>query len=273
MTFATHFAGSPPIAAGSGYDAYVDRKAREGDNLMSEGISVLYKFMTLFSDLAQVRYDQMSAKADRARDSQQAANQVDAILSKLAKADDKAALPPDVVQYLRDHHIAITVQNDGKNSTSDIDSWLRANNPASPYLDKLLGYIAQSGPLGMRSDQWQDVVRYMDDHNVRVDGQRCCDYIWGLPEVGMRSYQNVSKEHMQHIADTLKNASAGLDKGQLDVIKGALETDSGRCSDFVTQAQLQIQKTMQSYNVCVSLVNSMQTLLAEMNKSIAQNIR
>ncbi|WP_211269473.1 hypothetical protein [Chromobacterium amazonense] len=55
--------------------------------------------------------------------------------------------------------------------------------------------------------------------------------------------------------------------------QGALETDSGRCSDFVTQAQLQIQKTMQSYNVCVSLINSMQSLLAEMNKSIAQNIR
>ncbi|WP_275065930.1 hypothetical protein [Aeromonas salmonicida] len=34
-----------------------------------------------------------------------------------------------------------------------------------------------------------------------------------------------------------------------------------------------MQKTMQSYNVCVSLINSMQTLLAEMNKSIAQNIR
>ncbi|MCP6675118.1 hypothetical protein NL520_27355 [Klebsiella pneumoniae] len=30
---------------------------------------------------------------------------------------------------------------------------------------------------------------------------------------------------------------------------------------------------MQSYNVCVSLINSMQSLLSEMNKSISQNIR
>ncbi|MBL0526830.1 secretion protein EspA [Aeromonas dhakensis] len=198
MSFATHFATASAVTSSPDYDAYLDRKSGQGDNLMSEGISVLYKFMTLFSDLAQGKYDQMSAKADRARDSQQAANQVDSIISRLAKADDKGDLSPEVIQYLRDHHIAITVQNDGKNSTSDIDSYLKS-----------IGH---------------------------PDGK-------------------------------------GLDKGQLDVIKGALETDSGRCSDFVTQAQLQIQKTMQSYNVCVSLINSMQTLLAEMNKSIAQNIR
>lgn len=198
MSFATNFSTASAVTASPDYDADLDRKSGQGDNLMSEGISVLYKFMTLFSDLAQGKYDQMSAKADRARDSQQAANQVDSIISRLAKADDKGDLSPEVIQYLRDHHIAITVQNDGKNSTSDIDSYLNS-----------IGH---------------------------QDGK-------------------------------------GLDKGQLDVIKGALETDSGRCSDFVTQAQLQIQKTMQSYNVCVSLVNSMQTLLAEMNKSIAQNIR
>ncbi|AOZ52124.1 secretion protein EspA [Chromobacterium vaccinii] len=198
MSFATNFATSNPIASSTDYENYVDNKAGQGDSIMSQGISVLYKFMTLFSDLAQGKYDQMSAKADRARNSQQAANQVDAIISKLAKADDKGDLPPEVIQYLKDHHISITVQNDGTNSTSDIMAYLKS-----------IGH---------------------------EDGK-------------------------------------GLDKGQLDVIKGALDADSGRCSDFVTQAQLQIQKTMQSYNVCVSLINSMQSLLAEMNKSIAQNIR
>ncbi|ALP42573.1 MULTISPECIES: secretion protein EspA [Aeromonas] len=199
MNFPTNLAAAAEaFIASPDYKQWEDRWAGKGDNLMSDGISVLYKFMTLFSDLAGVKYDQMSAKADRARDSQQAANQVDSIISRLAKADDKGDLPPEVIQYLRDHHIAITAQNDGKNSTSDIDSYLKS-----------IGH---------------------------PDGK-------------------------------------GLDKGQLDMIKGALETDSGRCSDFVTQSQLQIQKTMQSYNVCVSLINSMQTLLAEMNKSIAQNIR
>lgn len=195
MTVAINTTTSAPVTNPTDYDAYLDRKAGAGDSIMSEGISVLYKFMTLFTDLAQNKYDQMSAKADRARTSQQVANQVDAIISQLAKAEDKGALPSNVIDYLREHHISITVQNDGKNSAGDIDDYLKDKD------------------------------------------------------------------------------SSKLDKGQLDVIKGALEADAGRCSDFVTQAQLQIQKTMQSYNVCVSLINSMQTLLAEMNKSIAQNIR
>ncbi|MFM5540456.1 secretion protein EspA [Aeromonas veronii] len=198
MNITNNVSTTSVVTQGSDYETYLDYKSGQGDSIMSEGISVLYKFMTLFSDLAQGKYDQMSAKADRARNSQQAANQVDSVMSRLAKADDKGDIPPEVIQYLRDHHISITVQNDGSNSTSDIDSYLKS-------------------------------IGHPDGKN--------------------------------------------LDKGQLDVIKGALETDSGRCSDFVTQSQLQIQKTMQSYNVCVSLLNSMQTLLAEMNKSIAQNIR
>jgi secreted effector protein SseB len=56
-------------------------------------------------------------------------------------------------------------------------------------------------------------------------------------------------------------------------VKAALESVSNRASDFVSQSQLQLQKIMQTYNVTVSLLNSMQTMLAEMNKSIAQNIR
>ncbi len=64
-----------------------------------------------------------------------------------------------------------------------------------------------------------------------------------------------------------------LDKGGLDAVKSALENTSNRASDFVSQSQLQLQKVMQTYNVTVSLINSMQTLLEEMNKSIAQNVR
>ncbi|MGQ5524514.1 secretion protein EspA [Chitinimonas sp. PSY-7] len=189
------------VAAGispANYASYLDNKAGVGDSVISGGIEVLYKFMTLFSDLAQGRYDQMSAKADRSRNSQQAANQIDAVISGMTKPDDTKDLPQDVIDYLKSHNISITVQTDGNKSASGIEDYLKS-----------IGH---------------------------PDGK-------------------------------------GLNKGQLDVIKGALESDSGRCSDFVTQAQLQIQKTMQSYNVCVSLINSMQSLLAEMNKSIAQNIR
>ncbi|ACR68165.1 secretion protein EspA [Edwardsiella ictaluri] len=190
--------GSVNRVGNNGYDNDLDRLAGQGDGMMSEGISVLYKFMNLYIYLAQGKFEVMSAKADRARNSQQAANEIDSIIAQLKKAGDTGDLPPDVLNYLREHNINITVQNGGKNSNGDIDSYLKS-----------IGH---------------------------PDGK-------------------------------------GLDKGQLDVIKGALETDSGRCSDFVTQSQLQIQKQMQSYGVSVNLINSMQTLLAEMNKSIAQNIR
>ncbi|MBJ7263177.1 MAG: secretion protein EspA [Burkholderiaceae bacterium] len=174
--------GTVTAAQDPEYESHLDRNADKGDSIMSEGISLLYKFMNLFGDLTKGKYDQMNVKADRARSSQQVANEVETVISKLSKAGDKAKLPDDVIQYLKDERIPIAT-----------------------------GTAASSG--------------------------------------------------------------TDLDKGDLDSVKSALETDSGRCSDFVTQAQLHIQKNMQSYNVCVSLVNSMQSLLAEMLKSIAQNIR
>ena len=257
MTVTTHYTTSAP-ATSNDYEAYIDRKAGSGDSIMSEGISVLYKFMTLFTDLTQGKYDQMSAKADRARTSQQVANQVDAIISQLAKAGDKEKLPDDVIKYLRDHHIPITAQNDGKNSTSDIDSYLKqyGSLPVKPE-----GYTP-----GCTAKDGFDLPKWAE--SVTTDELRNLPFIQNKWGVYQKALSYIYDRDMAN-----RPANPPLDKGQLDVIKGALETDSGRCSDFVTQAQLQIQKTMQSYNVCVSLVNSMQTLLAEMNKSIAQNIR
>ncbi|PAV01607.1 secretion protein EspA [Arsenophonus sp. ENCA] len=193
-------------------------------------------------------------------------NRVDDIIAKIAKEGDKALekLPPDVIDYMRNHGVTV----DGMS----IDDFLQQNDPTAALLAKLREKIAESGADGMQSASWQDVVRYMDEHGIKVDGQRCSDYIWGLPEVGSRSYQKISREHMQHIADVLA-AAGGLDQGKLGSVKAALETVSNRASDFVFQSQLQLQKVMQGYNVTVSLINSMQTMLAEMNKSIAQNIR
>lgn len=180
------------------YNSYIKQVASNGDQIMSGGITTLMNFMNLYSDLAQSKFDVMNARANRARNSQQAANAIDATISQLTDASSTAAIPSDVLAYLRSNNISISVQNNGNTSSQSIDQ-----------------YLASIG---------------------HTDG-------------------------------------AGLNKGQLDTIKAALETDSSQCSDFVSQSQLQIQKTMQSYNVCVSLINSMQTLLAEMNKSIAQNIR
>ncbi|RSD30938.1 secretion protein EspA [Vibrio pectenicida] len=240
--------------------------AIKGDSVLSGGVAVLYLFMNLLSELAEAKYSQMQAKADVSRNTQDMANRVDEVIAQVAKEGDKSTgkLPPEVVKYMKDNGFSV----DGMS----ISDYLKENDPSSKYLEKLQAKINASGPEGMQSYSWQDVVTYMDQHGIKVDGKRACDYIWSLPEVGYMSGQQVSKEHMQHIANALQ-AAGGLDQGKLKAVKAALETVSNRASDFVSQSQLQLQKIMQTYNVTVSLLNSMQTMLAEMNKSIAQNIR
>ncbi|ANW22897.1 secretion protein EspA [Vibrio coralliilyticus] len=240
--------------------------AIKGDSVLSGGVAVLYLFMNLLSELADAKYGQMQAKADVSRSAQDMANRVDEVIARVAKEGDKATgqLPPEVIKYMKDNGFSV----DGKS----ISDYLKTNDPSAKYLDKLKAKIDASGPEGMQSYSWQDVVSYMDQHGIKVDGKRACDYIWSLPEVGYMSGQRINKEHMQHIADTLQ-AAGGLDQGKLKAVKAALDTVSNRASDFVSQSQLQLQKIMQTYNVTVSLLNSMQTMLAEMNKSIAQNIR
>ncbi|AQS36196.1 type III secretion system translocon protein, EspA family [Shewanella psychrophila] len=165
--------------------------AARGDSVLSGGISVLYMFMNLLSELADAKYSQMQQKADVSRQAQDMANQVDEVIAEVSKGDDKATgkLPDGVVKYMHDNGFTI----DGMT------------------IDK---YMAKNDPNGK-----------------------------------------------------------GLDKGKLQAVKASLESVSNRASDFVSQSQLQLQKIMQTYNVTVSLLNSMQTMLAEMNKSIAQNIR
>ncbi|MCF4176120.1 secretion protein EspA [Vibrio sp. McD22-P3] len=231
----------------------------KGDSVLSGGVAVLYLFMNLLSELADAKYGQMQAKADVSRFAQDMANRVDEVIARVAKEGDKATgqLPPEVIKYMKDNGFSV----DGKS----ISDYLKTNDPSAKYLDKLKAKIDASGPEGMQSYSWQDVVSYMDQHGIKVDGKRACDYIWSLPEVGYMSGQRINKEHMQHIADTLQ-AAGGLDQGKLKAVKAALDTVSNRASDFVSQSQLQLQKIMQTYNVTVSL-------LTEMNKSIAQNIR
>ena len=242
------------------------KNAIDGDCVLSGGVAVLYLFMNLLSELADAKYSQMQAKADVSRNAQDMANRVDEVIAQVAKEGDKATgkIPPEVIKYMKDNGFTV----DGKSITD----YLKANDPSASYLEKLKAKINECGPEGMQSYSWQDVVTYMDQHGIKVDGKRACDYIWGLPEVGYMSGQRVSKAHMQHIANALE-AAGGLDQGKLKAVKSALETVSNRASDFVSQSQLQLQKIMQTYNVTVSLLNSMQTMLAEMNKSIAQNIR
>lgn len=123
-----------------------------------------------------------------------------------------------------------------------------AQSKANEMDEKIADCNKKDNPDKATADVPKDVVDYMRENGVTVDGKGIDEYI-------------------------KDNGGNPLDKGKLSAIKAALETQSNRASDFVSQSQLQLQKIMQTYNVTVSLINSMQTMLAEMNKSIAQNIR
>lgn len=93
-----------------------------------------------------------------------------------------------------------------------------------------------------------DVVKYMRDNGILVNGRSIDQFL----------DNNSGKE---------------LKKGDLSAVKAALESVSGRASDFVQTSQLKIQQIMQTYNITISMINSMQSMGAEANKSIAQAIR
>ncbi|CQR23283.1 Methyl-accepting chemotaxis protein [Yersinia enterocolitica] len=62
-----------------------------------------------------------------------------------------------------------------------------------------------------------------------------------------------------------------LDKGKLKAVKGALDNEKNGATDTITQDQLQLQKVMQSYNVCANNINTLQTGLKDLLTTIARS--
>lgn len=140
---------------------------------------------------------------------------------------------------------------------------------AQASLETLMAKIAASGPEGMETRSWQEVITYMDENGITVDGKKASDYVWGLPEVNFQSSKKVNLEHMNTIRQALEDSMA-FDKGDLMMVKSALETVAGRATDFNQQSQLKLQQVMQNYSTSNQLTQSM---LAEMTKGTASAIR
>ncbi|WP_299006977.1 secretion protein EspA [uncultured Shewanella sp.] len=102
---------------------------------------------------------------------------------------------------------------------------------------------------------------YMIENNITVGG------------VDINTYLGFDYSEYNYLASESALEKCGLDSGELNAIRAEIESVSNTASDYVSTSQLTIQKLMQTYNVTVSLINSMQTLIADMCKSIAQNIR
>ncbi|WP_299493661.1 secretion protein EspA [uncultured Shewanella sp.] len=202
--------------------------ASRGDPMFSKGIAVLYMFLNLLSEMADMQYQQMQEKSDITREAQSMANKVDSQIANVAKkTDGSEVLSDDVYQYMLDNNITVNGQS-------------------------IKDYATQPD---------EEVTTIVPQRSMVQDGRLTKDIKWEILFV----------EKTETI--TYPEGQKALDQGELQAVKAALESVSNQASDYVSQSQLQLQKLMQTYNVTVSLINSMQTLMADMNKSIAQNIR
>ncbi|OVZ74975.1 chemotaxis protein [Yersinia intermedia] len=90
------------------------------------------------------------------------------------------------------------------------------------------------------------VIEFMREHGIKVDKMSIDEY--------------------------LKKNGPTLDKGQLQAVKAGLDNEKTRASDTMTQEQLQLQKFMQSYNVNVNNISTLQTGLKDILTTIARNL-
>ncbi|MRT05903.1 secretion protein EspA [Ewingella americana] len=158
-------------------------------------------------------------------------------------------------------------QANGKYSAMDAASEnSRKAQEASTAIDKIIAELAAKGNNKGTADIPSEVAKYIEENHLEIPGVcgfiRNGEWAWGK-EVKMNSMNII-------ICD---GEPQPLNQAEFNAIKSALENVANRASDFVSSSQLQLQKLMQTYNVNVSLINSMQTMLADMNKTIAQGIR
>ncbi|HGY2264585.1 secretion protein [Morganella morganii] len=93
-----------------------------------------------------------------------------------------------------------------------------------------------------------EVIKYMHDNGILVDGMTIDDYI--------------SKHR-----DT-----DGLDKGSLQAVKAALDNSANRDTDLMTQEQLKIQKISQEINAVITQSAGANNKLGDLLSMIAQKM-
>lgn len=175
------------------YKNYI-RTDNNSGSILSDGIEVLYMYLSLIGNRGKVEFEKLRAKADVSRDSQEQSNAIDSVIAECNTDPDPNKAKRDVPE-------------------------------SAIHFMKAIGLTVNGKPID----------KYIEENSGKSDNK--------------------------------------LDKGKLMAIKAALDTHSARATDFVSQSQLKIQNTMQTYNVTTTLLNSLQSMLAEMNKMIAQNIK
>ncbi|AAQ60252.1 secretion protein EspA [Chromobacterium violaceum] len=233
-------------------------RAARNYSLLGQAITTMEEVMLLFTELSNAKFAQMSKKMEVSRDAAEMANKVEALLASITDPNGKASLPEDVIEYMRKNGVAIN----GKS----IDEFLRddADLDSRWALNNIHSYTI--GHTYFCLDSAQAIAKNLDDAGVKIDGQKASDWLKNQENVD-GSY---SKEAM---AKLFSNGRQLLGRADLTAVKSALETFSGRASDFVQQSQLKMQQLIQNFNTAVTMANSLQSMNAESTKSIAQAIR
>ncbi|EIT9294368.1 SPI-2 type III secretion system translocon protein SseB, partial [Salmonella enterica subsp. enterica serovar Enteritidis] len=92
----------------------------------------------------------------------------------------------------------------------------------------------------------EDVIKYMRDNGILLDGMTIDDY--------MAKYGDHGK----------------LDKGGLQAIKAALDNDANRNTDLMSQGQITIQKMSQELNAVLTQLTGLISKWGEISSMIAQ---
>ena len=106
-------------------------------SMFSNGLMSMQTIMLQLTQSGNDLFAQMNKKSEIARDAQEMANQVEAVMSRLAKPVDKLPLPESTVAYMRANHILV----DGKT----IDEFMGERSGAQASLETLMAKIAASG--------------------------------------------------------------------------------------------------------------------------------
>ncbi|MDL2638197.1 hypothetical protein QR004_23170, partial [Salmonella enterica] len=105
---------------------------------------------------------------------------------------------------------------------------------------------AAKGDAKTKEEVPEDVIKYMRDNGILIDGMTIDDY--------MAKYGDHGK----------------LDKGGLQAIKAALDNDANRNTDLMSQGQITIQKMSQELNAVLTQLTGLISKWGEISSMIAQ---
>jgi len=123
----------------------------------------------------------------------------------------------------------------------------RNTQDMSNRMDEVIADAAK-GDDKTRKPVPDDVVNYMRENGIHVDGMSIDDYI------------------------SQNGGADGLDKGSLQAVKAALDNSANRDTDLMTQGQLSIQKMTQEINAVITQMTGLLSKWGDLLGMIAQKM-